>query len=125
MEALRLARHKQFGASSEKISEGAMEQLSFLFNEAEACAEEEAEEQPAPETSRKKHKYTLENIPEGTPKEVVEHRLEGEDLVCPECGEICKLAHPAITSSPHSASRAETHSPQARRPWQRLPALRR
>lgn len=34
MEALRLARHKQFGASSEKISEDAMEQLSFLFNEA-------------------------------------------------------------------------------------------
>ena len=90
MEALRLARHKQFGASSEKISEDAMEQLSFLFNEAEACAQEEPEEQPAPKTSRKQHKkhsFTLENIPEGTPKEVVEHRLEGEDLVCPECGD--------------------------------------
>lgn len=35
MEAIRLARHKQFGASSEKIPEDAMEQLSFLFNEAE------------------------------------------------------------------------------------------
>ena len=90
MEALRLARHKQFGASSEKISEDAMEQLSFLFNEAEVCAEEESEEQPAPAPSRKqrkKHSFTLENIPEGTPTEVVEHRLEGEDLVCPECGD--------------------------------------
>ena len=90
MEALRLARHKQFGASSEKISEDAMEQLSFLFNEAEVCAEEESEEQPAPAPSRKqrkKHSFTLENIPEGTPTEVAEHRLEGEDLVCPEGGD--------------------------------------
>ena len=35
MEALRLARHKRFGASSEKTDESFMEQLSFLFNEAE------------------------------------------------------------------------------------------
>ena len=35
MEALRLARHKQFGASSEKSEDALMEQLSFLFNEAE------------------------------------------------------------------------------------------
>ena len=39
MEALRLARHKQFGASSEKSEEPLMEQLSFLFNEAEVFAE--------------------------------------------------------------------------------------
>ena len=32
MEALRLARHKQFGASSEKSEDTLMEQLSFLFN---------------------------------------------------------------------------------------------
>ncbi len=37
-EALRLARHKQFGASSEKSEEPLMEQLSFLFNEAEVFA---------------------------------------------------------------------------------------
>ena len=43
-EALRLARHKRFGASSEKTSEDAMEQLSFLFNEAEVYAEEKAED---------------------------------------------------------------------------------
>ena len=35
MEALRLARHKQFGASSEKSEDTLTEQLSFLFNEAE------------------------------------------------------------------------------------------
>ena len=35
MEALRLTRHKQFGASSEKPEDTLEEQLSFLFNEAE------------------------------------------------------------------------------------------
>ena len=46
MEALRLARHKQFGASSEKSEDSLVEQLSFLFNEAEvfSAAEKEAEE---------------------------------------------------------------------------------
>jgi hypothetical protein len=38
MEALRLANHKRFGASSEKSEETLVEQLSFLFNEAEVFA---------------------------------------------------------------------------------------
>ena len=91
MEALRLARHKQFGASSEKSEDTLMEQLSFLFNEAEvfSVAEKEAEENVtvvAAHKRHKKHEYTLDNIPEGIPVEQVEHRLEGEDLVCPQCG---------------------------------------
>lgn len=89
-EALRLARHKQFGASSEKISEDAMEQLSFLFNEAEVYAEKKAEDEPvtvvAAHKRHKKHTYTLENLPDNVPTEVVEHRLEGKNLVCPACG---------------------------------------
>ena len=36
---------------------------------------------------RKKHEYTLDSIPEGVPTEVVKHRLEGEALVCPACGD--------------------------------------
>ena len=44
MEALRLARHKQFGASSEKSEDTLMEQLSFLFNEAEVFSAAEKEE---------------------------------------------------------------------------------
>ena len=92
MEALRLARHKQFGTSSEKSEEPLMEQLSFLFNEAEvfsAAEEEEAENVTvvAAHKRHKKHEYTLDNIPEDIPKERVEHRLEGEDLVCPQCGD--------------------------------------
>ncbi len=92
MEALRLARHKQFGASSEKSEDTLMEQLSFLFNEAEvfSAAEKEAEESVtvvAAHKRHKKHEYTLDSIPEDMPKERVEHRLEGEDLVCPQCGD--------------------------------------
>ena len=92
MEALRLARHKQFGTSSEKSEESVMEQLSFLFNEAEvfSAAEKEAEENVtvvAAHKRHKKHEYTLDNIPEDLPRTQVEHRLEGEDLVCPQCGD--------------------------------------
>ena len=92
MEALRLARHKQFGASSEKSEDTLMEQLSFLFNEAEvfSAAEKEAEENVtvvAAHKRHKKHEYTLDNIPDGMTTKRVEHRLEGEDLVCPQCGD--------------------------------------
>ena len=92
MEALRLARHKQFGASSEKSEDTLMEQLSFLFNEAEvfsAADKEEAENVTvvAAHKRHKKHEYTLDNIPEGMATKQVEHRLEGEDLVCPQCGD--------------------------------------
>ena len=90
MEALRLARHKQFGASSEKSEDTLTEQLSFLFNEAEVfSAAEKAEESVAVVAAHKRHKkneYTLDAIPEGIPVEQVEHRLESEDLICPQCG---------------------------------------
>ena len=90
MEALRLARHKQFGASSEKSEDTLAEQLSFLFNEAEVfSAAEKAEESVtvvAAHKRHKKHEYTLDSIPKGIPVEQVEHRLEGEDLICPQCG---------------------------------------
>ena len=90
-EALRLARHKRFGASSEKTDESFMEQLSFLFNEAEvfsAAEKEEPEEtNVAGHKRHKKHTYTLDAIPEGIPTKQVEHRLEGEELVCPQCGD--------------------------------------
>lgn len=90
MEALRLSRHKQFGASSEKSSKELEGQLSLLFNEAEAVAEEKAEDESvtvvAEHKRHKKHEYTLDNLPEGIPTKQVEHRLEGDALKCPECG---------------------------------------
>lgn len=89
MEAMRLARYKRFGASSEKTEEESAEQLKFLFNEAEVYAEKTAEEPATVVTAykrRKKQEYTLDHLPEGVPTQVVEHRLEEKDLVCPKCG---------------------------------------
>ena len=90
MEALRLSRHKQFGASSEKSEDTLMEQLSFLFNEAEVFAAVKDEEDAtvvAAHKRHRKHEYTLDAIPEEMPRERIEHHLEGEDLVCPQCGD--------------------------------------
>ena len=93
MEAIRLSRQKRFGASSEKINGDGMEQLSLLFNEAEVYAdteEQSAKEEEVPVAAhkrRKKHEYTLDELPENVPVEVVEHRLPEEERVCPECGE--------------------------------------
>ena len=90
-EALRLARHKRFGASSEKSEDALMEQLSLLFDEAEVySAAEKKEENFTPVVAHKRHKkheYTLDTIPDGVPTKQVEHRLEGEDLLCPQCGD--------------------------------------
>ena len=90
-EALRLSRHKQFGASSEKSEDTLMEQLSFLFNEAEvfSAAEKKGADSVtvvAAHKRHKKHEYTLDAIPEDLPRERIEHRLVGKDLVCPQCG---------------------------------------
>ena len=91
MEALRLANHKRFGASSEKSGETLMEQLSFLFNEAEVFAaadeEKEATEVAAHKRRKKNNDYTMDSIPEDLPVERIEHRLEGKELVCPACGD--------------------------------------
>ena len=90
-EAIRLSRQKRFGASSERTSEEVMEQLSLLFNEAEVYADQAAKEDDssvvvAAHKRHKKHEYTLDELPENVPVEVVEHRLPVEELVCPECG---------------------------------------
>ena len=91
MEALRLANHKRFGASSEKSGETLMEQLSFLFNEAEvfaaAAEEKETTEVAAHKRRKKNNDYTMDSIPEDLPVERIEHRLEGKELVCPACGD--------------------------------------
>ena len=90
-EALRLSRQKRFGASSERSSEDAMEQLSLLFNEAEVYADQATKEEDnsvtvAAHKRHKKHEYTLDHLPENVPVEVVEHRLPEEEQACPKCG---------------------------------------
>ena len=91
-EALRLAQHKRFGTSSEKTVDDGSQQLSFLFNEAEAIADHEAAQDEketvvAAHKRHKKHDYTLDNLPEGVATEVIEHRVPQEELECPICGE--------------------------------------
>ena len=93
LEAIRLAQKKRFGASSERLPEEALEQLSFLFNEPELCADEESKaEEETVETvpsyqRRKKNGYTLDHLPENIPVEVIEHHLNEEERACPVCGE--------------------------------------
>lgn len=92
MEALRLVRHKQFGTFSEKSEEPLVEQLSFLFNEAEILGGKKAEEESvtvvAAHKRHKKHEYTLDTILEGIPTKQMKYHLAYEDLVCPECRNI-------------------------------------
>ena len=62
MEQLRLIRHRQFGSSSERISEEGMEQLSLLFNEAEVYADQEKSE-PTPVAAHVRQKRVSVNPP--------------------------------------------------------------
>ncbi|MCM1236640.1 MAG: IS66 family transposase [Ruminococcus flavefaciens] len=91
-EAMLLARQKRFGVSSEHSTEDTAEQLSLLFNEAEVYRDNEAKEESGVSVTaykrRKKQEYTLDNLPENIPVEVVEHCLPEEELACPECGAV-------------------------------------
>jgi transposase len=95
MEQLGLAKKRQFGSSSEKANEEVMEQLvmtfGFTFNEAEANAfgtKSATEEQIQVKAhARKRQSGSVEDVvPEGTPVEVVEHRLSAEERICSICG---------------------------------------
>ena len=91
LEQLRVIHSKQFGASSEKASEEVYEQLSLLFNEAEAYADE-TEETPAVEVRshmrRNKSGRARDILPENVEVVEVEHTLPEEDRLCPQCGTV-------------------------------------
>ena len=86
MEQVRLSKHRQFGASSEKSTPPA-EQLSF-FNEAEHFADLS---KPEPELievekhKRKRTRLTTDKLPEDLPVEIIVHELEASEQICPEC----------------------------------------
>lgn len=85
-EQVRLAKHRQFGTSSEKSEYG---QLN-LFNEAEYTADEQADEPTLCEVEkhyRQKAKRGADRLPPELPVEVVEHVLPDAEQICPECGE--------------------------------------
>lgn len=86
LDQMRLARYRQFGASSEK-SEYDNRQLN-LFNEAEVFVGPEAEPELVQiETHyRKRTRLTTDKLPDDLPVEVVEHGLPEAERICPECG---------------------------------------
>ena len=89
LEQMRLARKKQFGASSEQSKYDAPEQLS-LFNEAEFFADESSIEPELVEIEthyRKKRSETKDSLPEDLPVETNEHFLPDDKQNCPKCGE--------------------------------------
>ncbi|NLB03323.1 MAG: IS66 family transposase [Bacteroidales bacterium] len=84
MSQIRLAKHKQFGASSEK-TDGT--QFS-LFNEAESNADMTISEPEITEVKahyRKRTRLTTDKLPEDLPVEIIEHELPAEDCICPAC----------------------------------------
>ena len=93
LEQLGLAKKRQFGSSSERIREELMDQLAFSLNEAEAYAygtKSATPEQIAVKAHARKRKSgsVTDIVPEGTPTEVVEHRLSNEERICASCGTV-------------------------------------
>lgn len=85
MAQIRLAKHKQFGVSSEKTDDI---QLS-IFNEAESSSDMTMPEPELTEIKthyRKRTRLTTDKLPQDLPVEVIEHELPMEECICPECG---------------------------------------
>lgn len=93
-EQFRLAKHRQFGASSEK-SQYDLDQLS-IFNEPELLADNprragnasmaEPELVEIEKHYRKRTRLTTDKLPDDLPVEIIEHKLDESEQVCPECG---------------------------------------
>jgi len=85
MSQIRLAKHKQFGASSEQTN---VDQMN-LFNEVEMTADLTAPEPSLAEVKayyRKRTRLTTDKLPEDLPIEVIEHEVPEAESVCPDCG---------------------------------------
>lgn len=84
MSQIRLAKHKQFGVSSEQTNVDQMD----LFNEAEVTADLAAPEPSLTEVKahyRKKTRLTTDMLPDDLPVEVIEHELPEDGRICPDC----------------------------------------
>jgi transposase len=106
MEQLKLTKKKLFGTSSEQMDQMVMEQFSHLFNEAEGWdAGSFVTETKVKSHTRQRRSGSVEDVvPEGTPVEVVEHRLSDEERICSICGtemvEIGKEVHRSLKMKP-------------------------
>lgn len=84
MEQMRLARHKQFGSSSEKSQYDVID----LFNEPEFFADQRVAEPELTQIQnyyRKRATEKKDRLPLELPVEVIEHFLAEEEQSCPEC----------------------------------------
>jgi len=86
-EQFRLSQQKRFGTSSEKTD---IDQLNFLFDEAEKEADSKIPEPTVEEITykRKKQVGKREADLKKLPVEVIEYRLTDEELICDQCGNI-------------------------------------
>lgn len=89
MEQMKLLKRKQFGSSSEKASDEVMEQISLLFDEAEAYVyiEQKAETTVKAHTRKKNSGSVQDVIPKDIPVEEIVHELPEDQRMCPQCGE--------------------------------------
>jgi len=84
MEQLKLSKHRQFGASSEKSE---YDQIN-IFNEAEVTADKTVSEPELIEIEkhyRKRKRAATDRLPEDLPVEVIEHKLPESEQCCPNC----------------------------------------
>ena len=83
-EQFHLARHKQFGPSSERN----IKEQGNLFNEAEAIAEGGPFEEEIRQTidAYERKKPGRRPIPKDVPMERIEYQLPEEEQICPICG---------------------------------------
>ena len=91
LEQLKLSKKKLFGRSSEQAEQMVMDQLSLTMNELEAYTfgtKAATEKQIAVKAHERKRQSgnVLDVVPEGTPTEVVEHRLPENERICSACG---------------------------------------
>ncbi|MBO6270352.1 MAG: IS66 family transposase zinc-finger binding domain-containing protein, partial [Clostridium sp.] len=94
-----LAKHGKYAFTSEQQEQLVMDGFGRTLNEAELFADADAPEIPSEEElnaaseggsehkTRKRTGTVTDIVPKDTPVHVVEHRLEGDGLICPECGE--------------------------------------
>lgn len=91
LEQLKLSKKKLFGRSSEQAAQLVMDQLSLTMNEVGAYIFGMNSAGKAPvavkaHECKRQSGNVLDVVPEGTPTEVVEHRLPENELTCSACG---------------------------------------
>ena len=92
IEQLKLSKHKQFCASSEKSD---YNQLSLIENREPEISTPEIEEIKA--YRRKKSKHSKDRLPPDLPVEIIEHEIPADEQVCPKCdGNLHKMGKETV-----------------------------